>query len=975
VPEQRRFRRLLAAILTAALVPGLALGLAVAPSGAQTRVATSDPSSGLYVVVLRDLPLASYDGSQRGYAATRPAPGVRYDAGRERVAAYRSWLLTRQGQVQAAIGGVDPVYQFTTAVSGFAAELTAAQVKQLRAMPEILSVEASTTQRLEGHRSTGGRAADELSDRARALAAAKPGRGVVIGVVDSGIWPENPSFAAIPMSGLAAQRRYPGSSFTCVAAERWSSDDCTAKIVSAKWFVDGFGADNLSRAEYLSARDGSGHGSHTAAIAAGNTGVSVRTNGQDFGAIQGTAPGAGLAIYKACWVAPDPDDDGCTTADTVMALDQAVSDGVDVLSYSIDDGSDVGRDLSGGAVQTAFLNAAAAGVFVATAAGDDGPAPASVSHQSPWVTTVAASQRAAYRGVVTLGNGRQLDGAMAASTPIPPTRFVSAADLAAPGFSLRQARLCFPGALDASRVDGAVVLCDRGVVARVAKSEAVARAGGAALVLANRAQTAVEADLHALPTLHVDRAAAAAIKRYLRTSGRPTAALRPASEDARVPTTVAAFSGRGPAALTDSAVLKPDLAANGVSVLAAVAPPSNFGRLWDLHSGTSMSTPVIAAASALVRQAHPAWSAAAVQSALMTTATPLPAPVGPLSQGAGEVAPRRALDPGLVYDVTLDDWLAWLGGRGVTYGDRPPAALTAEDLNSSAISLGSVVGTAQVTRTVTQVADEPETYVARFRGLRGVDARVTPNSFRLAPGETATFTVTFNARKLARYGRFAAGELVWRGSEGHRVRSPIVVRPEYVSAPTEVDASVTDGQVELRAVAGVTGTVRTRLSGMIGATPTALRVEPDAFDVAAPSSSGIEPTTYEVPAGSPAARFQIVGDSDVDLYVYRGEELVAAADSLSGDERVTLVDPPTGNYDVYAVAATTADEPVDADLTGWVLPVRGTIDGSIVDRSLQVTGGRPVDVTVTWDDLDASQRWFAFVEYAGTGQRTYLVVD
>lgn len=978
-------------MLLSVIVSGLALcptpAVGTSPgSASEIERSVEDDATDLYLVLLRSPPLASYAGGVKGLHATAPRLGERFDASRPSVAAYRSLLLDQQAAVRAAAGQISAVYSYTTAVNGFAAQLTAAQVKQLEALPEVLSVERSERQQLAGRPQPG-------RDRQTAEVGtpgiwsgvggpAKAGRGVVVGVIDSGIWPENPSFAGIPSGPAGLARRYPGFTVSCVSAEQWAETDCSDKVVSARYFVAGFGTDNIAAAEYLSPRDGSGHGSHTAAIAAGNAGVSVQINDQHFGKIFGMAPGAGLAIYKACWVAPDPDEDGCTTADTVMAIDQAVSDGVDVLNYSITDADapSPGLEPPTDAVDLAFLNAAAAGVFISTPAGDDGARPSTVAYQSPWVTTVAAVSQPAYQGTVTLGNGVRIQGAMVSNQRVGPTRLVDARDVASPTANLRRAQRCFPGTLDASLVDGAVVVCERGTIARVAKSQAVNRAGGSAMVLTNRFPGVTNADLHSVPTVHVDRAGAATIERYLTRSLTPTATLASTRDEPAAERTIADFSGRGPVT-DDAGLLKPDLAANGVSVLAAVAPPSNFGRLWDLYSGTSMSAPVIAGLAAMLAARHPDWSAAALKSALTTTANALGTGDGPLAQGAGLAAPRRMLDPGLVYDAGLPAWLGYLRWRGVSYGgEQQGRAVSGGGLNAPSIFLGSLVGSDRVDRTVTNVSSRSETYVARVTGVRGVDVSVTPSSLLLAPGESADFTVTFNARKAAHYERFAAGALTWRGSHGHRVTTPVVVRPQYLRAPAEVTAKRADRTTDVVARAGVTGTLRASFAGLVGAAPTDLALLPGAFDPEQPEPSpSAVATSFAVPGGTAVARFALVaaGDDDLDLFVYRDGELVAVADSLAGDEQVTLVRPPTGVYEVYAVSsAANSSAGTPAQLTGWLVPERMRANAQISPRPLRVTGGRLVDITVSWGRLDESKRWFGYVAYAESDRRrTYVTLD
>ncbi|MGZ4444975.1 MAG: S8 family serine peptidase, partial [Nocardioidaceae bacterium] len=367
---------------------------------------------GVYVVTLTTPPAASYAGRHPGFRATRPAPGHRFDRTRPAVGAYDKHLRDLQDRVLAEVGNPEVVYRYTTALDGFAAMLDTQQVKQLRTMPAVARVERDTRQQVAttggavpGVASSGGVASRDIWAAEGGPASA--GRGTVIGVVDTGIWPENPSFAGLPQKTPGRSVALPGFHGSCAAAERWSAHDCNDKVVSARWFVRGFGANHLARSDYLSARDGSGHGTHSASTAAGDHGVRVRIGRQRFGTLSGLAPAARIAVYKACWTAPDPSQDGCTTSDTVAAIDAATADGVDVLNYSVAGSGDPADSVS-----RAFLGAASAHVFVAAAAGNDGATRGAVRNVGPWVTTVGASTRRSYRGQVVLGDGTRLDGAM-----------------------------------------------------------------------------------------------------------------------------------------------------------------------------------------------------------------------------------------------------------------------------------------------------------------------------------------------------------------------------------------------------------------------------------------------------------------------------------------------------------------------------------------------------------------------------------
>lgn len=984
-----RVRHRLASAVTLLAVTVSSAALSAPNAVAEASMSASMGPRGVYVVVLRGSPLASYAGGVAGYRATAPAPGHRFDAVEPAVLRYRAYLRAQQSKVLALVGSPQPLYSYTTALDGFAVALTDLQAKQLRLSPQVVSIEPDSIARLDGQPDSQAAESRVGAPPARApsqsAASALPrlssrataGRGTVIGVVDSGIWPENPSFAGIPIDARTLHARYPGFTGSCSDGERWSPDTCSTKVLAARYFVAGFGPSHVAAADYLSPRDPSGHGSHVAGTAAGNAGVPVTIQKQDFGNLSGMAPAAALAIYKACWTAPDPVDDGCTVSDSVAAVDAAVSDGVDVLNYSASS-SDAAPN---GALEQAFRGAAAAGVFVATSAGDTGLTGAPIAHPSPWVTTVGASSHDPYLGSVRLGNGDRYVGAMVSDTDVPASPLVYARTVPARGASGRQAALCYPGSLDARAVRAAIVICDRGVTARVAKSAAVAQAGGIAMVLVNRGPGSTDADFHSVPTVHLNARDGRAIKSYLAAATRPTATLRAHSSADRPLPAVAAFSASGPAPSSDGSILKPDVTAPGVSVVAAVAPPANFGRLWDLYSGTSMATAAVSGLAAGIRSEQPLWSPAAIKSAMMTTASPIPG-AGPWEQGAGDIRPEAATDPGLVYETVRTAEQRYLRALAHSVAVQVPSAVSsrASQLNSAALAVGRLVGDVQLTRTVTNVSASTETYVARLNRPRGIAMAVDPATFTLAPGKSQTFTVALSARQPARYERFATGSLTWRGSAGHTVTSPVVVRPELVDAPTEVTATGRSGGVSVVARSGVTGVIKPVLVGLVGAAPRTWTLAPGAFTPTAPAASAS--TAFEsvdVPAKTSVLRLDLRAGTrgdDLDLYIYRAGRLVGSADSSASGGQVTLLDPAAGRYAVYVNAAASATgASASAQLTSWVVPRGSTARGALTKSRLPTTGGRRFAVDARWSKLAPTERYFGYVAYRGSDRRTFLTVD
>lgn len=943
--QSSRGRRLQAAAAAVAVSV-----VTLAPPSAGSGMAESVTSrSGVYLVALRAAPLASYDGHLPGLKATTPRSGERLRSRAPAALAYMRHLTVGRSRVLAALGQPEVLYTYSAALNGFAARLSGDQAALAASLPGVVSVTSSQKARLDSVNPRQAPIPPHAAPRAAtpaAPAAGPGGRGTVIGVIDSGVWPENPSFAGVPLRRVDVRRTYPGFGGSCGSGEDWSDDLCNAKVIAARHFVKGFGADSLSAADFLSPRDGSGHGSHTAATAAGNAGIDVTIDGQDFGRIAGAAPEAALSVYKACWTAPDPRDDGCTTADTVAAIDAAVRDGVDVISYSIGAG-----DAATSVIDQAFRNAARAGIFIAASAGDEGPRPSTVAGHGPWVTTVAATSGHQFEGTVVLGNGDRYVGSMASTRSVRRAPLVSGVDARNAGSSQVEARRCYPGALDARLVDGAVVVCERGGTPRVSKSVTVDDAGGAAMLLVNTAPGSTDADVHAVPAVHLEADAAMKVRSYLATASRPTAAVRPSGDASPAPVTVADFSSRGPDLARSGNLLKPDIAAPGVAVVSAVAPPSNAGRLWGLASGTSMAAPQVAGFAAVVMSAHRDWSASAVKSALVTAASPLDTSDGPLAVGAGLADLRGALDPGLVYDQNGRAWS-----------------------NQPSVAVGNLVARTTTTRRLTNVSSRTETYAASLSGLPGLSTTVDPAVMTLAPGQSRSFSITLAARRTARYDRFVGGALTWSGSHGHQVTSPIAVRPHYVKAPQEVRGSASRGSLTLRSRAGVTGTLSTTLVGPVPARPRALSLQQGRFDpLVGAAGSASWTRRYAVPEGTAAVRFEVTSPQghDVNLYVDRDGETIVSAESPAAREVITLPTPDPGDYDVHvhapaprAPAGPARPQPaISARFTGWVLPAAARSSAASAPRQVDVTGGRVFAVPVRWSSLDPSRRWFGQLRY------------
>ncbi|NLP85036.1 S8 family serine peptidase [Microbacterium sp. CFH 90308] len=993
--------RAAAVVTLAALFTGTATAsFGAAPEEVNTPIPIDSPS-GRYIVLLKDAPLATYEGGESGIQRTKPDKGKQLDAHSANSQKYIAHLKKEQQDVAAA-AGVEPATTYQVTLNGFSADLDGAEVAKLRSDKSVLGVFADevrhpvavpSTEFLglgAGDAGTGG-----VWDAVGGLGEA--GKGVVVGVVDTGIAADNPSFAGDALKKKPGATPYTtggdtvvfdksdGGQFrgTIITGQGWNKHDYNTKLIGARYFSDGAAAAGFDFSyDYLSPLDGDGHGSHTASTAAGNFGVEASVEGIDFGKISGVAPAAKVAAYKACYVGPDvldTADDICALSDLLSAIDQAVADGVDVINYSI----------GGGAAKTvlqpediSFFNAAAAGVFVAVSAGNDGPDSVTADHASPWYTTVAASTIPTYEGTVQLPGGFE---AVGASVTVPfgesltgPT--VYSGDVAAAGAAPEEAALCFLGTLDPAQVAGKIVVCDRGTNARVEKSQAVAEAGGTGMILVNVTPGSLDNDFHSVPTVHIDAQHRTALLDYVRSTTDATATLVGDNvTGVETPTPqVAGFSSRGPMLADGADVLKPDVSAPGVAILAATHNGPNDAATFGFKSGTSMSSPHVAGLGALYIGERPLATPAEIKSALMTTAYDTvnaddSANTDPFAQGAGHVDPTKYFEPGLLYLNGPADWAGYLQGLGLAdFGVDP---IDGSDLNLASIAIGTFPGPQTVTRSVTST--QAGTFTASV-DVPGMDVTVEPSTLTFgAAGETQQFTVSFT-KADAPVEQWATGFLNWTSGETE-VRSPIAVFPVTAAAPARVEGSGAEGSLDIEVTPGISGELPLNLAGLTPET-----VEIDGNETTGADNDGVTNVLIEVVEGTEFARFALDSaddtGSDLDLSVYR---VVSPTDlryyevwqsaSASADEAVELVAPTAGYYllsaDVYSFTA-----PFTWTATSALVTPGGVGSLTATPNPLPVTEAVPTQYALSWSGLETGS-YLGVVRYGDSQVRTIVSVD
>lgn len=769
---------------------------------------------------------------------------------------------------------------------------------------------------------------------------------------------------------------------------------CNQKLIGAQYYSAGYGGFAMVEAdfpnEFNSARDADGHGTHTATTAGGNYDVATAGEVSFFGeSISGIAPRARIAAYKVCWGYGG--EGGCADSDSVAAIDQAVADGVDVINFSISGTSTNFRD----AVEIAFLYAADAGVFVAASAGNSGPTASTVAHPSPWITTVAAgTHNRTGKATVSLGDEDSVYIGASATKAVGPKTLVDSAKAAIiptgadedeEDAAVLAAELCAPGSLDQDLVTGNIVLCKRGDYALVDKSAEVYDKGGVGMVLYNQSTGLNTLALfHSVPTVHVVLEDGLEIKAYIAGTDEPTASLSDAGMtlDEPAPYT-ASFSSRGPLLGAGGDLLKPDIIAPGQDILAGVSPAGYNGRLFDLLSGTSMSSPHVAGLAALLIQAHPDWSPMAVKSALMTTGYdvldgPNTNPLVIFRQGAGHVRPNEAVDPGLVFDSSWNDWLAFICATqpaGLTATCDALAAAgyptDASDFNSPSIAIGDLAGVQTVTRTVTNVSDKAETYTVTSTGLAGVSVTVTPSSFTVPKGGTQEVAFTFT-RTTAALNAYVGGQITLAGDKGNVVRIPAVIRPVALAAPASV--SGTGDPISYDVSFGYTGPFTATARGLVApaTTPGAVAQDPDQTFVRG-DSTGTVAIPVTIPAGTTFQRFalfdsDVTPGSDLDVYVYQGTTLVGASTNGGSDEEVNFS---FANPTVADVALTlyvhgwgVVGDTSPFVLYDWAIP--GAAAGNMtVSAPASATLGATGTIGLTFSGLVPATKYLGSVAYGG----------
>lgn len=676
--------------------------------------------------------VATYSGGVAGLEATSPA--VTGKSLSERTGALRKYEAHVAGKEQAfssALTSRVPQAKIgstlRTVYGGIAATVPANSISDVLAIPGVVAVQENVMREPLTDSSPEFLGAPTIYNQLGPVSNA--GQGVIYGNLDTGVWPEHPSFA--DRANLPAP---PGPARECDFGDNPLTPvndpfTCNNKLIGGAAFLDTY-LSNPARAAaepFHTARDSDGHGTHTASTAGGDIVEDVSVLGAEQAPIHGLAPGAWVMEYKVCGL------QGCFESDAAAAVGQAIIDGVKVINFSISGGNEPFSD----PVELAFLDAYAAGVFVSTSAGNGGPGASTAGHLSPWVTTVAAStQKREFASTLTVtasnGDTFTMDGATITpgAGPLP---IVMAAD--AP-YSRPLCDAPAPPGL----FDGKIVACRRGVNARVEKGFNVLQGGAEGMVLFNPALADVETDTHWLPAIHL--ADGTSFVAFMNGHSGEIASWPVGGPRNGQGDVMAAFSSRGPG----GAFIKPDVTAPGVQVLAGDSPmvegPGSGpgGEYFQAIAGTSMSSPHNAGAAILLKALHPEWTPGKIKSALMTTATTdvvkedTVTPADPFDFGAGRIDLTKAGAPGLVFDESAAN-MALLGNDPIN----------AVHLNIPSINAPVMPGRLTTVRRAENVSGQRMRYDARTTAPAGSFIRVLPRTFTLDPGQSIELSITIES--------------------------------------------------------------------------------------------------------------------------------------------------------------------------------------------------------------------------------------
>ncbi|XP_021739687.1 subtilisin-like protease SBT5.4 [Chenopodium quinoa] len=705
------------------------------------------------------------------------------------------------------------IYSYNKIYNGFAATLHEEEANELSKHPSVVSIfesrilESTTTRSADflGLHYPPSNLEDSIWHKANL------GDDIILANIDSGVWPEIQSFSDDENYGPIPKK------FKGACENKYDPTfKCNRKLIGARYFYKAMEKnsnlqENCTFNQKLSPRDDTdGHGTHTLSTAGGSIVPFASWGGLANGTAIGMAPKARLVAYKTNWNVQCPTFKtiGSNEIDVMAAFEAAIDDGVDVINYSqasnnsayLDDGTGI-----------ATFHAMKNGILTIAGAGNSGPNAGTAANNYPWVLSVGASTiDRVFSAHVLLGNNQKIKGTrfydFVSKVDVPSELYplITGADARISGANVSDASLCQGGSIDVTKVTGKILVC-RNAGRIVAKDETLASvvardAGAVGMIFVYEEKIGdgfTLSQFHAVNTIVLSYKDGETLFSYINSTRTPTASISGVTNTLGVKPSpiMGSFSSRGPNQ-NNPGILKPDVTAPGVDILAA-CPPEIFQSSYCMKTGTSMATPHVAGIAALIKKVHPDWSTAAIKSAIMTTASPLDndgmpirdsnktSDATPFAYGSGHVKPNMAMDPGLVYDMNQYDYLNFICAYppesttlkefSQQHSYKCPRSFNILDFNYPSISIVNFTGNAIVTRKLKNVGP-PGTYVPRIEPPPGVSIMVEPKTLVFSQkDQIIVFKLILTADINHLSTDYIFGSLVWSDAK-HVVRSPIIVK-------------------------------------------------------------------------------------------------------------------------------------------------------------------------------------------------------
>ncbi|AUI82592.1 S8 family serine peptidase [Alteromonas macleodii] len=798
----------------------------------------ADSDSVRVIVQLTDVPMAQFSAVNPSVSSMAAHKGQKVNFKSNAAKEYQSFLEAQQQSVIQSIKSFDKSFKadmsYTAAFNGFAGIVSKSALDKLSSLSTVKAVYPDLVHHAQMDASLDLIGAVQTWEQFGGKESA--GAGVKVAIIDSGIRPENPLFS--------------GENFTAPDAATLPTDDycsevpdfCNNKLIVARAadIVEGF---SVVEEEYESPLGFNGHGTHVAGTAVGNYGVMAERDGAEA-EISGVAPAAYLMVYKGLYATPaNPASSSGASSMLLSMLEAALTDGADIVNNSW--GGGAGGNPNGSVYEDVLEAMHDAGVVTVFAAGNDGPGAGTIGCPgcSEDVITVANTTTGRlFANEVTVEGDTTL-GSIPALYSVGNPAIVFDSPITAP--------VVYAGEVDAANVegcdafaagafDGAIALISRGTCGFVTKIENAEAAGATAVLIHNvdgRGEAPILmgglSEAQTIPSLMLPATPGLALANLAETT-EESLNVTIGSDIVRVVSDSLAdimneSSSRGPNG--DPTFLKPNIAAPGTRIFSGESPdaPGHEDQNFSFKNGTSMASPHVAGAAALLKQMHPDWTAQQIKSALVTSS---------------------------IRDILKEDASTAADNFDMGAGRLDLPRATTVELTYSDLSLvdGNCYLNCEMSITVTNTSDEEVTVdaTAMFNDS-AISATVTPQMATLAAGASAEIMVAVDVT-TASTGSWSFGGINWADTDDTTTDYfiPVAIYPISSDEPSLFDSDVsTQVAAEGELVVTEAFATNTDVTGMISITGEIdhkYAINPST--ISAVKNGNQEPVSYDADSGT-----------------------------------------------------------------------------------------------------------------------------